>query len=192
MQKLSFSSQGHKAFRLDKVQGVTRNTKLIFLDELMPARAESPPQAILNLLHKKGFGCLRESGLPLLIAGAQTCCSLLNLCFHPVSSRRPAPLACEPSRWGSWKREKVCLGHSMDSVAFGFTTSVQHKVCIFRERELAGSRRAHVVWGNAIIYHPLASICWHVWQLNGSFEGVPRILRNDLKAMRGPWAWLLG
>lgn len=69
---------------------------------------------------------------------------------------------------------------------------MQCKICIFRERGLAGSIWAHVIFGDSIIYHLLAGFCWHVWQLNGSFEGVPVILRNDLKAMRGPWAWLLG
>lgn len=69
---------------------------------------------------------------------------------------------------------------------------MQCKICIFRERELAGSILAHVIFGDSIIYHLLAGFCWHGWQLNGSFERVPVMLRSDLKAMRGPWAWLLG
>lgn len=47
----------------------------------------------------------------------------------------------------------------MDSVAFDFTILMLHKICIFRERELAESTVAQVVFCDVVIYLPLALIC---------------------------------
>lgn len=55
VENVTFRSKDHKTSQLRKVRGVTRNTKLVFLDELLPARAVSPSQATLILLPKTGF-----------------------------------------------------------------------------------------------------------------------------------------
>lgn len=84
-------SNGERIFQvkshLDKVQGMTRNTKLI-MDFSKGNRPNSGH--VKSLTQIKNY--LGESGFPLLIARAPAGCSLLNVSCHPVSSRRLASL----------------------------------------------------------------------------------------------------